>query len=154
VKNNILEINPQSGQISKSLIANDGYNRQPKTMISIDSANNRLLVGFDISQVPNASASGSIRNAVYSIDKSSKSVVWSYEVGQEIVGNMITIDVVGNIYFSAQDLFDNEFKLYSLDKNGNLRWVFTGSGAIPSHPVIGKDGGLYQIFGRILYKLR
>lgn len=66
------------------------------------------------------------------------------------VGSSPTVDSNGDIYFGADDYY-----LYALDADGDLRWVFRTADRLDSDPVIAPDGTLY--FGSdddYLYALR
>lgn len=147
-RNNILEINPENGQISAfPIVLEDGITRWPKTLVSIDSVNNSLITAFDFTQV---NPSSGTKNVIYSFNKQDKTINWSYEISDNIAGKLIVLDNQGNLYFTTEN-----GKLYSLDKNGNLKWIFEGDALIESvHPVIDKDGSIYQTFGTKLYKFK
>lgn len=159
----LLEIDPTDGQITKYLLsslvasASDGTARQPKSLVSIDSINNALLVGFDYSSVASVGSdkiSADTKTKLFSLNKATKTVSWTYEIPLNLAGNLITVDNFGNLYFAAEDVGTGTGKLYSLNKDGNLRWELDGGEAAQAtHPVIDSDGKLYQVFGFKLYKI-
>lgn len=159
----LLEINPSDGQLTEYLLsslvasASDGIPRQPKSLVSIDSINNALLVGFDYSSVASSGSDkvlADTKTKLFSLNKTTKSVNWAYEIPLNLAGNMITVDNSGNLYFAAEDIGTGIGKLYSLDKNGVLRWELDGMAPAQGvGPVIDSSGGLYQVFGFKLYKI-
>ncbi len=158
-KNAVLEINPADGEITAFYIASasDPFSRQPKSLVSIDSVNNVLLVGFDYTSLPASGSdklSANTKTKIFSFSKTTKAVNWSYEIPLNLAGNLITVDNFGNLYFSAEDIGIGSGKLYSLDKNGVLRWELDGGApAQGTYPVIDNQGKLYQVFGFKLYKI-
>ena len=159
----LLEINPANGEITSYLLsslvasASDGVSRQPKSLVSIDSINNALLTAFDYSSVPATGSdkiSASTKTKVFSLNKATKALNWTYEIPLNLAGNLLTVDNSGNLYFAGEDVGTGTGKLYSLNKNGALRWDLDGGEASQgTHPVIDKQGNLYQVFGFKLYKI-
>lgn len=159
----ILEINPSNGEITPYLLsslvasASDAFDRQPKSLVSIDSVNNALLVGFDYFSVATSSdkISADTKTKVFSLNKATKVVNWTYEIPLNLAGNMITVDNLGNLYFAGEDVGTGKGKLYSLSKTGSLSWEFDGgASAQGTHPVIDNTGAIYQAFGFKLYKIK
>ena len=156
--NNLFEINPANGEISQFPIVSDGQIRQPKSLVSIDLKNNALLVGFDYSSIPASGSdklSASTKTKLFSFNKTAKAKNWSYEIPLNLAGNMITVDNSGNLYFAGEDVGIGVGRLYSLDKDGGLRWEMDGGEASQdTSPVIDSEGAIYQVFGFKLYKIR
>jgi len=68
---------------------------------------------------------------VYAISPSG-SLIWRYTVDSWIYTVVINIDQLGNLYFC-----DEYGSVYSLDKNGNLRWLLPSTDNFQAHNFIG-----------------
>lgn len=136
----LFTINLSDGQLTEDMIKPLAADPTTKVTISGD----LLVVGASL--ISNNPASGS---AVYGVDKTTKSVVWTFPIGasisanpyNSIVNKEIIADVDGNFYFSTKG-----GKVFSIDRGGRKRWmVDLGSNensATDIYPVLG-DGAIY-----------
>ncbi|MDQ8204793.1 PQQ-binding-like beta-propeller repeat protein [Pelagicoccus sp. SDUM812003] len=89
---------------------------------------------------------GSWDNALYAVDASNGVELWRFETGNLVVGSP-SLDAWGNVFIGSSDGF-----LYSIDKDGGLRWSYFVGAEMDSSPAIdsagrifvgGMDGSLY-----------
>ena len=67
-------------------------------------------------------------------------VIWQVSLGNGSVGTSPVIGEDGTIYVTA---LDNEFSLFAVSQDGNIKWKFHPGRHIESGPMISKDGTIY-----------
>ena len=132
----ILTFDKDDGAITKDVIEMQGM---PTTKVTV--LPDSLVFGLDFSL--RRPASGSL---VYAVDKAEKSVIWTFAVDSRVNGQ-IAADSEGNLYFATRS-----GKVYSLDQNGQERWVLDLETTIDSYPVLW-DGSLFVSAGGRLFKI-
>ena len=132
----IVSVNRLDGTIDSHLFA---FGVPATTKVAI--FDNILVFGIDLAlQNP---ASG---QAVIALNKTDKSKMWIYPVDSR-VNSQIALDSEDNLYFSTRN-----GKVYSLDQNGQERWVLDLGISTDSYPVIW-NGSLFISAGGKLFKL-
>ncbi len=74
--------------------------------------------------------------AVIALNKTDKSKTWTFSVDSQVNGQ-IAIGTGGNLYFSTRN--GKPYSLYSLDKDGNERWVLDLGAPTELYPVFGEN---------------
>ncbi len=142
----LFTINPSDGGIVEDDI--QPFNSNPTTKVTV--SGNLLVVGASL--ISTNPASGS---AVYGIDKATKSVLWTFPIASvsadpsdTVVNKDILVDNDGNFYFSTRG-----GRVYSIDKNGQERWMINLGADTSLHPILG-DGAIYVgVNGGKLFKI-
>ena len=119
----IISVNRLDGAISSQSFAFGG---SATTKVAV--LNDLLVVGIDFTlQNP---ASG---QAVIALNKTDKSKIWTFPVDSPVNGQ-IAVGAGGNLYFATKN-----GKVYSLDKNGQKRWIIDLGVATDLYPVLGEN---------------
>ncbi|MEX2053273.1 MAG: lamin tail domain-containing protein [Candidatus Paceibacterota bacterium] len=142
----LFTINPADGGITGDDL--EPFNANPTTKVIV--SDDLLLVGASLISSNPASDS-----AVYGIDKATKSILWTFPIASAsadpsdtVVNKDIVVDDDGNFYFSTQG-----GRVYSIDRNGQERWVIDLGAKTSMYPVLG-DGVIYiGVNGGKLYKI-
>ena len=110
------------------------YSAKPTTKTAI--FNDLLILGVDFSWANPASGS-----AVFALNKSDKSAVWTFPLDLP-VNKQITMDTSGNLYFATRN-----GKVYSLDKDDQERWVLDLGAPTELYPVLRENAVFMGIGG-------
>jgi outer membrane protein assembly factor BamB len=100
-----------------------------------------LIVGVDFSAQNPASG-----QAVIALNKTDKSEIWTFPVDSRVNGQIV-VGTTGNLYFATYNYAAKTSKLYSLDKNGQERWILDLPGPTELYPVLGENAVFMGIAG-------
>ena len=126
----IISVNRSDGAIESHLFS-PGASATTKVAVFGDI----LIVGVNFPYNP---ASGSV---VFGLNKADKSVEWTFQVDSP-VNKQIAVDADGNLYFATR-----AGRLYSLDKNGQERWVLDLGAPTDLYPILGENAVFIGVNG-------
>jgi len=126
----IISVNRSDGAIDSRLFAPGGA---ATTKVAV--FGDILIVGVNFPYNP---ASGSV---VFGLNKADKSVGWTFHVDSP-VNKQIAVDADGNLYFATR-----AGRLYSLDKDGNQRWILDLGAPTDLYPILGESAVFIGVSG-------
>lgn len=132
----IFTLDPSTGAMTK-----DTFQRMARPTTKTAVSGSFLVVGVDLTGINPASGS-----AVYALNKSDKSVAWTFPVDSP-VNKEIAVDAGGNLYFTTFNYATKNSKLYSLDKDGKERWVLDLGVSTELYPVLGENAVFMGVGG-------